>query len=223
MSDLGPEARALVEAGRRLDGPPPGAKARVAESLQAKIAAGAAGSAASASAGSAPWIGGAAALGVAAAAVVLWPSPTQEGRRLVEPERRSSAFENVRLRPPEDPVVETPAPTTAPSRPAAVLADEEHGVLAEPEASSSDLLAEARLMADAQRFLRDGAWSEALKMAETHQRRFPEGILLEERLGVMALAQCALGLRESGRELGARIQSQNPSSPLLDRIRERCR
>lgn len=234
MNELGPEARALIERGRRLDGPPAGAKARIHDALRARIEAGPGSSGPSGSAG--PWVGGVAALGVAAATVMLWPTSTSEPERaLAEPQRGGpGAFEHVRLQPPsEDEVEASAAPTGAQEHassqktanrsprddgPGATV--QEDGA-AEPE--QGDLLAEARLMADAQRRLRDADWAGAVELAEAHRERFPDGMLIEERWGVMALAKCALGEVSEGLALRRRIEARNASSALLPRIDDRCR
>lgn len=234
MSELGPEAQALVEQGRGMDGPPPGAKARIHDALKARIEAGPEPSGPGGGAG--PWLGGAAALGVAAATVMLGPSASSDPdpRHLVEPDRSPpGAFRNVRLRAPSsseaaanDP---SPAGVTAQRSPGPAVEVEEQTApadVAPSEDSTSnrgDLLAEARLMADAQRRLRDMDWAGALELARAHRSRFPDGMLVEERWGVMALARCGLGELTEGRELRKRLAERNPSSPMLPRIDSRCR
>jgi hypothetical protein len=89
-----------------------------------------------------------------------------------------------------------------------------------PEAAQPDTLgAELALLGRAQSALRAGRAQEALALAAQHRAQFPEGAMKEERMGVAALAQCALG--------GARDEAQAflklaSGSPLAARVRKAC-
>ncbi|MFT3927345.1 MAG: hypothetical protein QM778_32725 [Myxococcales bacterium] len=85
---------------------------------------------------------------------------------------------------------------------------------------SSTLKDELALLATAQQALRDGDAKRALAKAEEHRQRFPRGSLREERIGIDALARCALG--HDGAEVVATLDKLSPQSPLLARVRQAC-
>lgn len=86
-------------------------------------------------------------------------------------------------------------------------------------APTDTLGAELILLGRAQAALRAGRSQEALSLAAQHRAQFPEGAMKQERMGVAALAQCALG--------GARDEAQAflqlaSGSPLAARVRKAC-
>jgi hypothetical protein len=66
---------------------------------------------------------------------------------------------------------------------------------AAPETTRSEgtLGLELKLLGEAQAALRAGTPERALVLSAEHRARFPEGVMKEERLGIEALAGCALG------------------------------
>jgi hypothetical protein len=93
---------------------------------------------------------------------------------------------------------------------------------AAPEQAAADgtLGLELGLLREAQAALRRGAPERALQLAAEHQARFPAGVMKEERLGIEALAGCALG-----RDYRAQAETflrLLPSSPLAARVQKAC-
>jgi hypothetical protein len=68
-------------------------------------------------------------------------------------------------------------------------------IAAAPETAPSEgtLGLELKLLGEAQAALRAGTPERALVLSAEHRARFPEGVMKEERLGIEALAGCALG------------------------------
>jgi outer membrane protein assembly factor BamD (BamD/ComL family) len=64
-----------------------------------------------------------------------------------------------------------------------------------PPQENDALSQEVALLQPATGDLRAGRFSEALKSLDEHQRRFPNGILTEERRAARAQALCSLGRR----------------------------
>jgi hypothetical protein len=96
-----------------------------------------------------------------------------------------------------------PSPTTSPASAGAV--DEE-----------------VRLVAEAYSFLRDGNASKALAAVEEHERRFPQGKLVESRRVTRILALCQLGRTSEARDERERFLSRYPQSPFSNRVRAAC-
>jgi hypothetical protein len=93
---------------------------------------------------------------------------------------------------------------------------------AEP-APPPSLKAELALIAAAQEALRAGRERLALERAGEHAARFPKGALVQERLGIAAIAACELGQRDRGLSALRTHARRAPSSPLLVRARAACR
>jgi hypothetical protein len=91
---------------------------------------------------------------------------------------------------------------------------------ARPEAEASSLTVELELLARAQQALRQGEAKQALELAREHAARFPNGGLRQERMGVEALARCALG--HDGSQVVDELTGLSPDSPLLGRVRAAC-
>ena len=92
---------------------------------------------------------------------------------------------------------------------------------ARPAAPSRELALaqELALLGRAQEQLRDENYQAALKVAEEHARRYPDGVLSEEREGIETLARCGLG---SGRDRAISFLKRAGGSPLSERIRKAC-
>lgn len=232
MKELGPSARALLEQASAAHAPPPGAKARVLERVQASAAAGASPSV-DASGASSGWLaGGAAALGAGALALLLIQPEATTPVEVTPLELGSPRFEQVRIetaeareeavvaRPRVRPRRAAPAPVPPPVRvEAPVERPEEAATAPEP---ALDLAAEARILARARAALRDGRAEAALEASREHGARFPSGALREERMATEALAACALGLRDEAQKLSAELARTSPASAYLARIRAAC-
>ncbi|HEY3495665.1 MAG TPA: hypothetical protein VGK73_13300 [Polyangiaceae bacterium] len=230
MSRLGPEARALVAAGRDALQPAAGDRERVLAALRARIdvAAGAGGgAAASAGATAASWpviagtIAGLAAVGAIAFVSLRSPAETPRERAATTAAAVTTSAPAVTARStPEpssvlDPVVakapEAPSPNAvAGARPSAAV-------------RPSDRLAEeVAILSRAQTDLHAGRFASALRVLDEHQRRFPGGALAQERLAARVRALCALGrVPEAESEL-ARLTRLSPHSLHEGRAREAC-
>ena len=85
------------------------------------------------------------------------------------------------------------------------------------------LQAELALITAAQEALRAGRPQLAQRRAAEHATRFPQGALVQERLGIDAIAACALGERARGLSALKKLARRAPNAPLLVRARAACR
>lgn len=85
------------------------------------------------------------------------------------------------------------------------------------------LHAELSLIAAAQQALSEGRPALALEHAAEHAARFPKGALIQERLGIDAVAACTLGERTRGLAALKKLARRAPNAPLLVRARAACR
>jgi hypothetical protein len=79
---------------------------------------------------------------------------------------------------------------------------------------------ELKLLGAAQAALRAGSPERALVLTAQHRASFPEGVMKEERLGIEALAGCALG-RDYRAQAEAFLKAAQ-SSPLRTRVQKAC-
>jgi len=109
------------------------------------------------------------------------------------------------------PAIEPPAPlvSSAVAPPAAVPAKP-----AVPSARSApdSLAQEVALLSRATSELHRGNPAEALQVLNEHLRRFPNGLLGEERRAAKAQALCALGRKSEGRSELAHLAPQSPAA-----------
>ena len=94
-----------------------------------------------------------------------------------------------------------------------------------PSSTPGSLAAELSLLRRAQAALRADQAGQALSLALEHASTFPNGVMREERLGVAALAECALsssGAAASSRRHVQAFLHVAPSSPLAARVRRAC-
>jgi hypothetical protein len=205
MTELSSKAAALVRAGRDAMRPSPADRERISEALRARL-----GDAVlpvePAASVSVTWHAGwgkllavASAVGIAGAAAFFALEKPAGGP------------------PPELP----PLPASASAAPIAKLARPEPGVV--PVRRAQDHLAEeVAILSRATSELHAGRAASALKAISDHQRKFPNGLLSEERRAARAQALCALGRRgEAEVELG-RLVKNSPQSPNTVRAREVC-
>jgi hypothetical protein len=89
-----------------------------------------------------------------------------------------------------------------------------------PGAKADTLAAELALLGRAQAALRAGRPAEAQSLAAEHRAEYPHGLMKEERMGVAALAECALST-ENRAEATAFLAAA-ASSPLAARVRKAC-
>ncbi len=213
MSELSPDARSLLDAGRHAHDPPSAARARVRARVDARLQAPAA-----------PrlralprWLTLVSA--VALVALVAWFA-----RRPVAP-------------PPPAPVV-TPAPAARPvaaptpviapapvAQPAPIAAPTPlapPAVRPRPQLPTDTLAEELRLVTAARRALAGGQLDVADGALREHTRRFPRGQLAEERDATRALVTCSRGDRDASAREAARFLTAHPRSPQAPRVRRAC-
>jgi hypothetical protein len=87
---------------------------------------------------------------------------------------------------------------------------------------SSTLEAELELLGRSQRALKAGQPNEALRASDEHARKFPNGVLTLERLGVRTVALCQMGRLADGRAAAKSYLRMAPNSVLSKRIRIAC-
>lgn len=92
----------------------------------------------------------------------------------------------------------------------------------EPWPIRAALSEEMRLLGAAQRELAAGHGNAALEMLDQHERRFPQGVLSEERRGARVLALCSLGRTREARAEARRFLRTSPESPLVPRVVDSC-
>jgi hypothetical protein len=81
---------------------------------------------------------------------------------------------------------------------------------------------EARLVGEIDNALRTSNPAAALRLVAEHQRRFPHGVLAEEREGARVVARCLSG-SVAGAAGAARFVAAHPRSPMRARILASCR
>lgn len=223
MSTLGPDARALVQAGRNAARPTAADRQRVLQAVQQRVAQGAAGTAAASPAvGKSliwPW-GSLAVVGLAVVGgLVLFSS--QGG---VAPAPSAASVVAIAAPPVE---VAITSPNQAPVAPAdlAPAAPAVEPALASKSRAGrpTDRLAEeVAILARAEAQLHAGNHAAALTVLDEHRRKFPKGALAQERVAARVQALCALGrVDEADRELGV-LTRLSPSSPHEGRARAAC-
>lgn len=243
VSDLSPEARALLAAAADGDDPSPADRDRVARAIAVPLGITALVPATAQAAGGA--LGAATGLSVAkvvtATVVVLglgggaWVKARRErydaGRATVAGGEARASARVPRATPPPaaTPQAAPPPPTseetlrvTAPSAPPPAEA-RPLPRLARPEAASAgSLRAESELIAAAHRALLGGDPSAALARIADYDARFPRGALREERDLERVLALCAAGRGAESRAAARRFLRSFPDSPSVGRAARAC-
>jgi len=94
-----------------------------------------------------------------------------------------------------------------------------------PPAASADptsMSEEASLLQRAQRALAAGQAATALALLAEHERRFPSGVLAEERRVAKVLGLCALGRADEATILARAFVARAPRSVLIPRLESSC-
>ena len=81
---------------------------------------------------------------------------------------------------------------------------------------------ELPLIEQAQQALQEGNPQRTLSLLGEHERKFPNGMLSEERLAGKALALCQLGQVAEARRAADVLRRSNPHSPLWPRVVKAC-
>jgi hypothetical protein len=221
MSELSPEARALVDDGHSVLRPSSRDRARVASALATRI--------------------GAAALvlpkpAIAQARLPMWSlrgvatvvAGVGAGFVAIGMIAQPSAVSGPPVKPP--PVATStlkvgPAPTSSATiSPAPLDTTTAERTLASPRklALTDPLAEEVAILSKATSALRAGNPSEGLRLLEEHQRKFPNGRLAEERRAARIQALCALGRRAAAEAELAQLARSSPRSPHLARAQRAC-
>lgn len=220
--DWGMESETLFRDARRALSPTAQDRARVRERLAAQLAAGAA-AASVATATSKATVASKSALYakilasialVTGATLVVGPrafTKSDATRAIVAPAPTKAAIarivERSRIAPPpvaaavtRDEVVPAPRPVVRPAPSGVASADE------------------VALVAELDGALRAGDAARALRLAADHERRFPRGLLVEERDGARVIARCINGSTSNADAFLA----AHPRSPMRARITSAC-
>lgn len=249
MNDLSPEARTLVDRARDGDDPSLDDRRRVWQAIGASVAAGAAmGATTSVAAAStkataaavggttsaavslgkiATWVGVGLVAGVGTMGTAMWVSHAKEQMPEVAAPRLSaqstrpvaSVIAKDERAPDVAPIVVPEAPTKGRR---VVEAPAAAARAAAGPTPASSLSAETALLESARAALGRGDASTALALLEDHEREFPSGALVEERLASEVFALCGLGRRADAARVAADLLQRAPGSPLRARVLESC-
>jgi hypothetical protein len=249
MSDLSPETRALLQSGRGGEEPTQRDYQRNRRALTRRLGAGAmaasvglaatSGAAAAGGAGAAGTsalttavvsfvVGGALAGSAAVGAVWLRPAerPTPavvSSSHVASTTRPAPAPAVVENSVVENSVVEAPAPTPAPEPRAAVSPRPSRASLPHAQAAApSTVKEELELLRAAEERFHAGAPAQALALLDDHARRFPRGVLSEERRASRILALCQLGQVAVATSEADSFVAEHPASPFVERVRRAC-
>lgn len=249
MSELSPETREFLARERHSDAPTSADRKRIRERLMLELGAAAftagAGAGAvqqiaqqteamrSAASSSAPVAAKAGLTGAASAklslaaklvlssvlfggaATLLWPRAAPLAASVP-----ASAPAPAELPPPDLEPEDAPAPAVAEAAEPAAAPQRRRSPKARALEAPSSLTEELSLLSSAQGALRAGKPSESLRIASEHAARFPRGSMRDERLGIEALARCALG--EPGDKAAAQFLRETSGSPLAPAVRKAC-
>jgi len=223
VSDLSPDARALLDAGRAALRPTSADRDRITMALRARIGDVPAPSDTQSPGAIAPTPGAASAIGWPAISALvvgflvagggLWYALRSDGA--------ASAATSV-VAPP--PVVPSVAPAAvAPKEEAAAISPLPPAETSAPAPSArrpSDRLAEeVAILSRAETELHAGRYSSALRVLDEHERKFPRGTLAQERLAARIRALCGLGRTADADAALARL---SPKSVHEGRTRAAC-
>ena len=121
-----------------------------------------------------------------------------------------------------EPLAAATAESSAPVVATAPAAPKHSSKVAPAEPAEGALTVETRLVSDARTAARAGDSSRALALLEQHARRFPGGVLAEERDAERAVLLCTSGRTGEGRTRAARFFRDYPKSALGANVRARC-
>lgn len=216
IDELSPEARAVIAAGLRAERPTAADRARVRAALDARLAA--------ESSRVLPR-SASLALGVAVFALVafgVWwatrPVPAPPPR----PQTAPSVVAPVVAAPPVPSVPAAPStPPAGPSLPAATPAPSRPRPQAPARDDADTLAEEMRLLGIARRAWADRHDVDAQRALSEHRRRFPRGVLTEEREATELLVRCGRGDADTAARVAAFVR-RFPASPQRPRVERAC-
>lgn len=220
MASLSPKARELITSGRRSLRATAADRERIESALRARLGADVLPSEAP-TAPSVPRAGWSAAAKTAAAVclaggaivVVLAVRPATPAPRSALPSFSAGSVEPATTSPsntqvPPTQVPELAAPPASPGPPSPAPAQRRRDPLAQ----------EVSLLTRATSALRAGHAQDALRTLDTHQRRFPAGVLAEERRAAKAQALCMLGRVVEGRAELSQLSAGSPAAARGQRL-----
>lgn len=223
MSELGPDTRALIDAARDAHDPTAADRSRVRGKIATRIGAAAFGTtvavtATSSSARAAAKLGIGVVVGGALLLAGMWWKSSHEptiSPRVDAPIVAAPA--------PSDPPVVDLGPAAVPVESLAAAPTVEKKVVAAPvQNSQSTLDAELALLRDAKKAINDSDPTRSLQILDEHQRKYPDGILAEERASTRVFALCAAG-KTAEAHMGAQdFLAKYPRSPSAPRVRASC-
>jgi hypothetical protein len=91
-----------------------------------------------------------------------------------------------------------------------------------PEAPTSSLADERRLIEQTHAALGRGEAASALSLLRKHEREFEAGVFVEEREALLAIATCTAGLLDDGRAAAQAFLASYPHAVLAARVRKSC-
>ena len=226
MSELSPKARALMHAGRGALRPSDADRDRISDALRSKLGAEVLPLAAATAVTVRParfarssvrWVSGVVAGAFVGGALFLsfhhgnHPLPPAPAAAVLSPPSEPSAIAEPPSAPPADPELEVVAPPSSalPNKPNAPA------VRSAPES----LAREVAMLSSATSALHAGQPAQALKLLNEHARKFPNGVLSEERRAARAQALCMLGRIAEGQ---AELERLAPQSPAAARAKQVC-
>jgi len=231
MSDHEKWTRALVAASRTVDNPSRADTERVGRALMARAAAAGALEATAATASKAAALGSSLALKLAASTALVGIAVIG-GVWLQSPKASPPHASAPSLTVHQAPAAPLAGPGTKESQgdtsmpeaaPAANVAPAAPPQVKPKQASSLNLEAEAKLLAEAQRALGAGHASDTLTQLNEYDRRFPGGMLRLEADAVRVLALCRAGRKTEGEAATRRFLQRYPASPQATRVEQACR
>jgi hypothetical protein len=226
MSDLSSEARAILDAGRRVDDPSDEDRRRVRRSLFGRIGAG--GARAAGAAGAAPrvknrWRGFGLTVTVAlvAAAAAVSAAGIRARQRIAGPSVDPQAAVHDR--------VEVAIPHVVPQSQEKVPDQAEapakretpaHAPAISPHVRNERYALELKVLQPARAAVARDDFSSALVAIDEHERRFPDGQLAEEREALRVQALLGLQRTEEASRAADAFRERFPGSVLLSRMRK---
>jgi hypothetical protein len=228
MDELGPRARALLDAAEGVDDPAPADSTRVRAALLSRIGSVGFGAALFAFGveqakallgGAVPKLATVTLLAVGTSALYRhWqsradaPPNTTPAAAVTAPTLRASPL----IAP------TTPAPEASPKLAAEPVQLPPKSRLLAKAPQRDDLEAEMHLVRGADAALRSGDVALGVTLLARHAREFPNGTLAEEREGLRVVATCQGGATDTARSAAGRFLQRAPHALMAGRIRAAC-
>ncbi len=227
MTDLTPEARAILDSGRDALAPSAATKAEVLAAVETSVASSAMGTGAGGLGSTKLILMLVLAVGIGGG---IWlysgedpkqtpiaaqtPEPVAVPEPVAEPEPVPEAEPEPE---PEPEPVPVPVPVPEP------VPEPKLRRKAQPPAPSAfTLLAERKFIAAANRLIRAKKYKRAQTVLKQHRTEFPKGILAPERNAAFAIALCLGGQQAQGTSAANRFLRKNKNSPLAQRVKSAC-